>query len=153
MKDFLVKFFASGLFSGYLRPFPGTWGTIPAWLLAWFVLRNNWFLMLTVACIVFLASVWLAGEAEKKMGHDSRKIVIDEWTGILITMLFVPPVFKFYVAGFVAFRVFDVIKIPPARQCEKLPAGLGITMDDVIAGIQANIFIHLVIFIVEQFVA
>jgi phosphatidylglycerophosphatase A len=56
-----------------------------------------------------------------------------------------------YVASFVAFRVFDVIKIWPARQLEKLPGGLGVTLDDVAAGIQTILFVQLIIYAAETF--
>jgi phosphatidylglycerophosphatase A len=56
-----------------------------------------------------------------------------------------------YGAVFLAFRVFDVIKIWPARQVEKLPGGLGVTADDVVAGVQTILFSQLVIYLAEKF--
>ena len=151
MKDSLVKFFATGCCSGYLRPYAGTWGTIPAWLIAWFFLRNDQ-LALGIACVVVsIASVYFAGEAEKLFGHDARKIVIDEWAGMLVTVVLLPPTLTWYIAAFFAFRFFDVVKIPPARQMERLPGGWGVTMDDIVAGIQANVILHLVIYLIPLF--
>jgi len=150
MKDFVVKLFATGLFSGYLRPFPGTWGTIPAWVIAWFLLKGDTTLTVGAAVITILLSVAFSSLAEPLLGHDSRKIVIDEWAGMLVALCWVPYDLAIYGATFVAFRAFDVLKIWPARDSERLPGGVGITADDIIAGIQTNIFVQLVIYVSKQ---
>ncbi len=152
MKNFLIKFFASGLFSGYLKPFPGTWGTIPAWLIAWFLLKGDPTLMWGAAILSTIFSIAIASLAEPLMGHDSRKIVIDEWAGMFISLLFVPYSWQMYVGAFVAFRAFDVVKIWPARQLESLPSGFGVTMDDVAAGIQTVLFVQIVIYVTGLFI-
>lgn len=84
------------------------------------------------------------------LGRDARKIVIDEWAGMFLTLLFIPYSLVNYVIAFFAFRAFDVVKIPPARQSESLPGGWGVTMDDVVAGIQANIVTRVLIFVLER---
>jgi len=152
MKNFVIKLLASGLFTGYLKPFPGTWGTIPAWLIAWFLLKGDPNLVLGAAVLSTLLAIAVASLAEPLLGHDSRKIVIDEWAGMFVSLLFVPYSLQMYIAAFVAFRAFDVIKIWPARQLEKLPGGLGVTMDDVAAGIHTIIFVQIAIYAVERFV-
>jgi phosphatidylglycerophosphatase A len=73
--------------------------------------------------------------------------VIDEWAGMFVALLFVPVTLTNYLIAFVAFRAFDVIKLPPAAQSERLPIGWGVTMDDIVAGIQANVFTQIVIWI------
>lgn len=150
MRNTLVKLFASGLYTGYLRPFPGTWGTIPAWVLAWFVLKGDPLMTAAAAVLMTISSIAIASLAEPLLGHDARTIVIDEWAGMLIALILVPHDLAIFGATFVAFRVFDVIKVWPARQLEKLPGGLGVTMDDVAAGIQTNIFVQIVILISTQ---
>ncbi len=165
MKELVIKFLATGCFSGYLKPFPGTWGTIPAWLIAWFLFRNEPTLLLGAAIVTTILAIPIASLAEPILGHDSRKIVIDEWAGMFIALLFIDraPLFvdeslllgdsqlQLYVASFVAFRVFDVLKIWPARQLERLPGGLGVTLDDVAAGLQTVLFVQFVIYAVETF--
>lgn len=138
MKNNLVQLIATGVYSGYLKPFPGTWGTIPAWLIAFFLVKNNPWILLAVGVVTLFISVWSSGAAERMFGHDARKIVIDEWAGMFIALAFVPYSLVNYFIGFVAFRALDVIKLPPAAQAEKLPRGWGVTMDDVVAGIYAN---------------
>ena len=150
MKSFLIKLFATGLFTGYLRPFPGTWGTIPAWLIAWFLLKGDQNLLASAAVIMILLSVAFSSLAEPLLGKDSRKIVIDEWAGMLVALCWVPYDLAIYGSTFIAFRVFDVIKIWPARASEKLPSGLGVTADDIVAGIQTNLFVQIVIYVSQM---
>jgi phosphatidylglycerophosphatase A len=145
MKDALVRIIATGFYSGYGRPFPGTWGTIPACLLAYFLVGGNQALLSVIALGALVLSVWASGQAERVYGHDARKIVIDEWAGMFIALILVPYSLTNYAVAFVLFRVFDVIKLPPAKQAERLPGGWGVTMDDVVAGVQANVATHLVI--------
>ena len=165
MKDFLARMIATGFYSGYTHHLPhlghtkggkpirvnfaGTWGTIPAWLIAYFLIGGDQLVLASVAIVTFVLSIWSAGVAEKTFGHDAKKIVIDEWAGMFISVIMVPFSLPNYVIAFVAFRLFDVVKIPPARQCEKLPGGLGITMDDVVAGIQANILLQVLIRVLQ----
>lgn len=151
MKNFFVKLFATGLFTGYLKPFPGTWGTIPAWVIAWFFIKGDPMFMWAAAVGVTVLSIAFSSLAEPVLGHDSRKIVIDEWAGMFIALLFVPYKLEMYGATFVAFRVFDVIKLWPARQLETLPGGLGVTLDDVAAGIHTILFVQIVIYVVQTF--
>lgn len=137
MKE-LVRLIATGLYSGYFPIVAGTIGTIPAWLLAWFYAGNGWFL--PVAAVVSTAlSFWSSDRAEKFLGHDSKKIVIDEWAGMFIALLFLPHQIEVYLGAFLFFRFFDVIKPFPADRCEALHGGLGVTLDDVVAGIYANL--------------
>ena len=150
MKKFIAKMLATGFWSGYFPITPGTFGSIPPWLIAYFLIQNNQ-LWLTIAAIAAtIVSVWSAGEAEKELGHDARKIVIDEWAGMFITLMFVPYSLTNYAIAFFVFRALDVVKIYPARQAERLPAGWGITMDDVVAGVQSNLVTHLIIWLIKQ---
>lgn len=78
--------------------------------------------------------------------HDSPRIVVDEWAGFLWTMLFIPPTLPHVVGGLVLFRFFDIVKLFPANVFQdRLPGGYGVVMDDVAAGVYANIGLHLLI--------
>lgn len=85
---------------------------------------------------VFVLGVWAAGHAEKFFGRtDPGHVVIDEVAGQMITFLASPDAsWKWLLAGFVLFRIFDVLKPFPAGRAERLPGGWGIMMDDVVAG-------------------
>lgn len=151
MKKFFFTFLAAGLGTGYAPFASGSVGSIPPWLIAYFLINNNQVAFVILTVITMVASVWIAGEGEKYFGHDSKKIVIDEWAGMFITLLFIPYSLTNYLIAFVVFRALDVIKIFPARQAEKLPGGWGVTMDDVVAGIQSNIVTLIIIYLKAKF--
>lgn len=149
MRDTIVTAVATGIYTGYTPIWAGTFGTIPPALITLFLIRNNLPLALAAAVVSIGVSVWAAGQAEKMFGHDSKKIVIDEWAGWFVTALYIPVTWQHVLIAFVAFRFFDVVKLWPARQLENLPAGWGVTMDDVAAGVQACIAAHIVIHLIE----
>ena len=151
MKKFLVTTLATGLGTGYSPFASGSVGSIPPWLLAYFIIKNDQLTLAIVTTVSILISIWAAAEGEKHFGHDSKKIVIDEWAGMFITLLFIPYSLTNYVVAFVVFRALDVIKVFPARQAEKLPGGWGVTMDDVAAGVQSNIATLLIIYFLAKF--
>lgn len=146
MRESIVKLVATGLYSGYGRPYPGTWGTLPAWLIAYFLIGGDQVILAVAAIVCTPISVWAAGEAEKMFGHDARKIVIDEWAGMFVTLILVPYNPLAYGIAFFAFRGFDVFKFFPAAQAESLPGGWGVTADDIIAGIQSNVAVHALLY-------
>ncbi|UCD16509.1 MAG: phosphatidylglycerophosphatase A [Candidatus Zixiibacteriota bacterium] len=148
-KNALIKFLASGFYTGYSSLIPGTTGTVPAWLLAYFLLKGNMPTLGIVAAAMIALSVFLATVAEPVLGHDSKKIVVDEWAGMFIALLFVPYSLTNYIIAFVAFRGFDAIKIFPAGIVEKLPGGWGVTADDMVAGIQANLLTQVTVYITK----
>jgi len=89
---------------------------------------------------VFILGVYVSHQAEKEFGKDSGHIVIDEFCGYLVSVLFVPRTPGYLLAAFVLFRFFDILKPPPIRGIERsVPGGAGIMSDDVVAGIYANI--------------
>ena len=106
-----------------------------------------------VQALLTLAVIWIAvpvsTRAELHYGHDGKAIVIDEVAGMLVTFLFVPAVqdprnrLLALLGGFLLFRVFDVVKPFPANRAQRLPGGLGVVFDDVLAGVYANIVLRL----------
>jgi len=150
MKEKLIKCIATGIYSGYFPIWPGTAGSIPAWLIAFLFIRGHTPILAAVTVVAFCVSVWSAGKAEQTLGRDAKKIVIDEWAGMFLALLLVPYSFRNYLIAFFIFRAFDVIKLPPAAQAEKLHGGWGVTMDDVVAGIQANVVTQLVIVVLSR---
>jgi phosphatidylglycerophosphatase A len=138
MKE-VARFIATGAYSGYFPWIAGTFGTIPAWLIAWFFLGNDPLVLVIVTVLTILLSVWASDRAESLLGHDSKKIVIDEWAGMFLAVCFLPFRLDVYVGAFLLFRFYDVIKPPPSGQAEQWPGGWGVTFDDVFAGIYANL--------------
>jgi len=128
---------------GHIRPGPGTWASA-ATMLLWAALAHALAYPLhTPILIVFAVVVTLVGiPAATRVARASAKkdpsfVVIDEVAGQLISLIAVPLEWKTFLAGFILFRVFDILKPPPVRQLERLPEGTGIVLDDVGAGIYA----------------
>lgn len=143
----IIAFFASGFYTGYSPLIPGTTGSIPPWIIGYFLIGNDQTTLWIAAGITVILSVYLSTIAEPIMGHDSKKIVIDEWAGMFISFLLIPFTFTNYLIAFLAFRALDAIKFFPANEAEKLPKGWGVTADDIVAGIQANLLTRLIIFL------
>lgn len=150
MPVWLTRLLATGFYTGLSPSIPGTTGTIPAWVLLWYFFPQHIGVQVALLVVTIGISVWVASEAETVFGHDSKKIVIDEWAGMVVAVLFLPHTPTAYLLAFGAFRLFDVVKLWPAAQFEKLPQGWGVTMDDVAAGVQANVFVQIIILIIAR---
>ncbi len=138
-------FLASMFGCGYFPFAPGTFGTLVAGV-PLVMLGLLWPPLVPLLAVLLLAvGIPAATRAERDLRrHDSGVIVIDEAVGYLVAMSFLPLQPFYFIAGFFLFRLFDIIKPPPARQMEKLPGGLGVMMDDVAAGIYANVILQVV---------
>jgi len=128
---------------GRLRPGPGTWGsasTTVLWAALAFALPQNLRTLTAIilAILVTLIGIPAATQVARSSGtKDPQFVVIDEVAGQLVALIAVPLEWKTFLAGFILFRAFDIVKPPPVRQLEKLPEGTGIVLDDVAAGIYA----------------
>jgi phosphatidylglycerophosphatase A len=100
-----------------------------------------------IALVIFAVGWYTAEKMEPLWGKDNYRIVIDEIAGMYVTMLFVPLSLKTLLVGFVLFRLFDITKPFYIRRLEKLPGGLGVMMDDVLAGIYANLILQIALFV------
>ena len=91
-----------------------------------------------VLLIVTALGIWAADEAERALGaKDPGAIVVDEVAGMALSVLTLPPTPAVLAAGFVLFRVFDVLKPFPANVAQRLPGGVGVVVDDLVAGLYA----------------
>lgn len=128
---------------GHAKPGPGTWASA-ATVILWTAIAH-WIhptlriagaigLAIVVILVGIPAATQVARAARKK---DPQFVVIDEVAGQLIALIAAPLTWKSFLAGFILFRAFDIIKPPPVRQLEKLPEGTGIVLDDVAAGLYA----------------
>jgi phosphatidylglycerophosphatase A len=136
---------------GHLRPGPGTWGSAAAMLL-WAALAHELNpayrtpTVIALAIFITLIGIPAATRVARAYGaKDPQFVVIDEVTGQLIALIAVPLAWKTFLAGFILFRAFDIIKPPPVRQLERLPEGTGIVLDDVAAGIYALVVMQLLL--------
>jgi phosphatidylglycerophosphatase A len=142
--DRLAYFLATSGGIGYAPLVPGTFGSLPGLALAWALLHYQGTPgLLAGFAVLALAGVWAAHRtAARERREDPGIVVIDEVTGQMLALAFVAPTPLALASGFVLFRVFDILKPPPARQAESLPGGLGIMADDWMAGIYANLALH-----------
>ncbi len=133
----VILLLASGFGLGYTPKAPGTVGSLFGLVLA-LMFPSNLYLIIGVG----LLGVWLANEAEKILGeHDSPKIVIDEIAGFLLAAYGWSG--YYLVLAFILFRILDIMKPEPLRSLQRLPGGLGIMTDDLLAGLMANLALRL----------
>ncbi len=147
MKTRLAVLLATVGYVGHFPIAPGTAGSA-AGLLLFALLRMAGSPALEAAVMLaLLAAGWWAGSvAEAHYGRtDPGYVVLDEVVGMLVTLLLVPVSATGAIIGFFLFRLFDIVKPFPARQCERLHGGLGIMADDVVAGIYGNLALRLVL--------
>ncbi len=144
MRRALVKAIATFFFIGEVVPVaPGTAGSFAA-LLLYLALPPQGAVTFLVFAGVTALGVWAAGAAEKVFGRkDPHQVVIDEVAGLFFVYWGLPWDPLTLVAGFVLYRLMDVIKPFPARRLEHLPGGWGIMLDDLVAGLYAQGLVRL----------
>lgn len=143
--------------SGYLSPAPGTWGTLAALPFAWIIAQivPPGFLV-PAAVILFAVGVWGANRFDiLTAGHDASEIVVDEVVGVWLTLgimaLHAPLNWKAWIAAFLLFRLFDIIKPFPINLIDRhVGGGFGVMLDDVLAGVYAGIAGILVMMVLKK---
>lgn len=140
-KDRSVLFLASGLFLGLIPLAPGTFGSLLGILLHWLLSNLPIFLEICFLGFVVLISVWISGRAELLLeNRDPSQIVLDEIVGMAIALAGAPLEPSLVIIAFLAFRFFDIWKPFPIRYIDRsIHGGWGIVLDDVAAGIMANL--------------
>jgi phosphatidylglycerophosphatase A len=144
-----AKLVSTLFFAGYFPVAPGTFGSLIALAIIWFLIPSVYYILIPVSLGLILVSVWSAGKSEQIFGKDGSAIVIDEVAGMAISLVFVPHQVGCFVGAFFLFRFFDIVKLPPARYAESIRGGWGVTLDDVVAGIYANLSLQLILFLVN----
>jgi phosphatidylglycerophosphatase A len=134
-----VHLLAFGFGSGLSPWAPGTFGTLIAIPIVLFVMQFGLIVHLTFAICASIFGIYVCGESARRLDvHDHPGIVWDEIAGFALTMLTVPATWYWIVAGFTLFRVLDIWKPWPIREADhSLRGGLGIMLDDILAGIFA----------------
>ncbi|MGA2377117.1 MAG: phosphatidylglycerophosphatase A [Candidatus Sulfotelmatobacter sp.] len=136
---------------GRLRPGPGTWAsaaTALLWAALCHALAPEWRtpIAIALALLVVLVGIPAATKVARGSGiKDPQFVVIDEVAGQLVALIALPFAWKSFLAAFILFRAFDIVKPPPVRQLEALPEGTGIVLDDVAAGLYALGAMHLLL--------
>lgn len=137
-----LHFIATGFGSGLIPKAPGTWGSLVGIPFGLALLNLPTFWMLGIILFATIAGIWICDQVCKDLGvvEDHQAIVWDEIVGIWIAMLLIPDQHQLVWAGvaFIAFRAFDILKPGPIGYLDrKLKGGLGIMLDDTLAGIGA----------------
>jgi phosphatidylglycerophosphatase A len=117
-----------------------------AWYFAWRGGNDPFWLPLLITSGLLFLGVYSAGKVEAAWGKDSYRVVIDEVVGMCLTLLFVPVRWPYLLIGLLLFRFFDIAKPLFIRKMENLDGGWGVMMDDVLAGVYANLLLQLVVF-------
>jgi phosphatidylglycerophosphatase A len=150
----LAVFLASVAYCGYFPIAPGTVGSaagLVVYLLVWWM--RSPILEAGLIALIFAVGTWAATHAERFFGGiDPGPVVIDEVLGMLITLAFIPVGWSGALAGFVIFRVYDVIKPYPANRLETFHGGFGIMADDAMAGVYANLTLRLLIWLLPAWI-
>jgi len=139
MKNKLANWFSTVLKIGYLPIAPGTWGSLAA-VVVWFLIIDSTSTITFIASIIiiFALGVYTSSITERHLAQkDPSIIVIDEWVGQWIALLFIPKSLLLGLVAFALFRLFDIWKPYPIKLLDKYPKGWGIMLDDVLAGVYA----------------
>jgi phosphatidylglycerophosphatase A len=148
----LARVIATAGYSGAVPIAPGTAGSAVGLALLVLVRSSGW-PALEVSLLVALVAVgvWAASSVERESGQtDPPVVVIDEVAGMLVTLLWLPVGWTGALAGFLAFRLFDIVKPWPASAAERLPGGWGIMADDLVAGLYAWLTVRILISVVPS---
>ncbi|MDL1969090.1 MAG: phosphatidylglycerophosphatase A [Deltaproteobacteria bacterium] len=142
-----VMMLATGCFTGYIPFAPGTFGSLVGLPFCFLLSKTKLSVAVLFILIFIFFAIWISSKAEKILKqNDPGCIVIDEIAGIMVALLGLPFNITSAVAGFAAFRFFDILKPFPIRFVEKkIAGGTGIVLDDLIAGVYSNIILRLLL--------
>jgi len=143
--NFFENLLGSGFYTGYIPFASGSFGSLAALLIYYIPGFEKTFILIPVIIIFIFYGIYVGTKFEKLYGKDPAQCTIDEVVGMWITLLFLPKKIVFSLIAFLIWRIFDIIKPYPARQLEGLNGGLGIMIDDIVAGIYSLIAVHLII--------
>jgi len=140
IRSLAIKALSSFFFVGYIPFASGTFGSLAAFLLYFFVIPDDIYVLSGVSIFLIIIAIYLSSKAEILFNKkDPSEVVIDEVAGYFIAVLFLPKSLINGAIAFVFFRIFDIFKPYPANLIdEKMGGGCGVVFDDVIAGIYAN---------------
>lgn len=144
-KGKMVLFMATGGYIGRIPFAPGTFGSALGLFICYLISFASISVGAIAAIALILIAVWVSENAERLLDKkDPGCVVIDEVAGMLVTLIGIPLSGVTAVGGFVLFRLFDIIKPPPVRFFQdNCSGGAGVVLDDVAAGIAANLFLRL----------
>ena len=130
---------------GHIPVVPATWTSLVVAVLYGLFDWSQWPVQIGLLVFFTVTGVIACGGLERRYGPDPKQATMDEAAGMAVTLLGSVPTVPTLAVGFVLFRIFDVIKLWPARRLESLPGGWGIMADDIAAGVHAWIVLQLLL--------
>jgi len=147
---FVTWTIATALGSGFSPVAPGTAGSLVALIFAYFFLAGNPLLLPAFSLFFFFTGTFAAYRVAAELKReDPQVVVIDEVVGMWIALWWVPHTLLGYAVAFVAFRLFDIWKPFPIKATEKVGYGVGIMLDDVVAGVYGLLLTHAILGIIS----
>jgi len=147
--SFLLHIFiATGFFSGYSPAAPGTAGSAVCIIILWLLPHFQLHWMIVLGAALLSIGAISANVVEKIWGRDPGKINIDEIAGMVIALAGLPKTIWLWLTAFIIFRLLDIFKPFPIRSMERLPGGIGIMADDIMAGIYTNLICWFLVWII-----
>jgi phosphatidylglycerophosphatase A len=145
--NFFEKLIGSGFYTGYIPFASGTWGSLAA-LIIYLIPGFEKPVVIIPAIILFtVLGIFIGNKFDVIYGKDPAECTVDEVVGMWISLLFLPKTILVVTAAFISWRAFDILKPAPARQLESLKGGVGIMIDDIVAGIYSLLLLHFILFI------
>ena len=151
VSDKIIILFATWFGAGFIPFAPGTWGSLAALPFAAGAYSLGLFFSCLSMLLIFFFSIPVSGRASRIMEEeDPSSVVIDEVAGIFVTLFLIPVSWTGIVAGFILFRIFDILKpFPVGFVDKKIKGGAGIVLDDIMAGIYANVGLRVILILIN----
>ncbi len=141
----LQKIIASTLGIGYIGKGGGTVAALFT-ALCWYLFQPGTLWQWGITVVVILLGIWSGNKVEAEWGKDDKKVVIDEVAGMCISLLLLPATPMYILSALILFRYFDISKPLFIRRMEHFPGGWGVMLDDVLAGIYANLILQVLVY-------
>lgn len=147
-----AHFFALGFGSGLARKAPGTFGTVMGLPLFWLIHTYSFMTQMALITMLFLVGIYFCEQTGKALGvQDHGSIVWDEIVAIMLVLTFTIHQWQWWLAAFLLFRLFDIWKPYPIRQCDmRVKGGLGVMLDDLLAAIYAILGLKVLEWMISQ---
>jgi len=145
-----AHFLALGAGTGLAKKAPGTFGTLLGLPLFFLIAPLEFYVQIIIISVLFLIGIYCCDKTGKALGvADHGSIVWDEIVAMMLVLTFTPMQWKWWLVAFLLFRLFDIWKPVPIRQCDaKIKGGLGVMLDDLLAAIYAIICLKVLLWLI-----
>lgn len=145
IRNYIIKIISTFFYLGYLPVIPGTFASIVGVFL-FYLIKDSVFIHALLTLLFIILGLSITTEAEKIFNKkDARCIVIDEISGMLLALLFIPYDIRLVVVAFILFRILDALKPYPADRLQTMKGNIGVMGDDIVAGFYTNIILQVVL--------